>query len=243
MILLSILMTTCKPDPINNDDDDNNDTIQEKPFVKKYLVREYAYYICRPKYVIDWNYDFTRINHIIADSGTYDQINYDFDYYGEDSMRVSVYEPGHISKTNYICHLDNGKITKIDFYYEDILKNVHYRSYDSNDRLISNIDSVHNCGTLFEWEGDNVCKTIRYPDGHTTIYNDFSKHIHPYYTLPHLLPGYGYNAYITKPLWKNFEFTNENFFYEYDSDGYVTNVYYMSDDSVSHLYKSYEYDY
>jgi hypothetical protein len=79
IILLSVMMTACKPDPINNEGDDNNDTIQEEePIVKKYLVREYADYMGRLRYIIDWNEDFTRIEHITADSGTWDQIDYDF---------------------------------------------------------------------------------------------------------------------------------------------------------------------
>ena len=43
----------------------------------------------------------------------YNQVEYDFDYYAEDSMKVSVYIPNHTSKTNYICHMKDGKITQI----------------------------------------------------------------------------------------------------------------------------------
>ena len=42
LLLLSILMITCKPEPTPDEDDDNssNDTLQETPLVRKYLTKE-----------------------------------------------------------------------------------------------------------------------------------------------------------------------------------------------------------
>ena len=146
LLLLSILMTNCKPDPTSGEDGDNfgNDTLPETPLVRKYLVREYRYGSDKPTFIIDWNDDFTRIKHITTDSGTYNQVEYDFDYYAEDSMKVSVYIPNHTSKTNYICHMKDGKITKMDFYYCDTYEKTIHRTYNDDGKLISSIDSVHN---------------------------------------------------------------------------------------------------
>ena len=255
LLLLSILMITCKPEPMPGEDDDNssNDTLQETPLVRKYLVRE-----CRatgfgfdnPSFIIDWNDDFTRIEHITTDSGTYNQVEYDFDYYAEDSMKVSVYIPNHTSKTNYICHMKDGKITKMDFYYCDTYEKTIHRTYNDDGKLISSIDSVHNCGTIFEWDGDNVVRTYSYPNGENagTTYNNFGKHIHPYYTQPHWLPGYGSYAgfsygYITQPFWKNFGTCSERGCYEYDSDGYVTYSYHITEEGTHVPHARYEYDY
>lgn len=250
IFLLSVLMISCKPDPIDNGDDDTNntDTIHEEPLVKKYLVREYRYGGDNPVFIIDWNEDFTKIEHITTDSGTYNQLEYDFDYYGEDSMKVSVYEPGCISWRNDVYRFKDGKITQIDTYDDNVLKRTEYRTYNIDNKLVSNIDSVHNCGTLFEWDGDNVCKTIRYPDGHTTIYDDFGEHIHPYYTQPYWMRGYagdaGYSyGYITKPFWKNFGTCSERGCYEYDSDGYVTCSYHITEEGEHVPHARYEYDY
>ena len=245
IILLSVMMTACKPDPINNEGDDNNDTIQEEePIVKKYLVREYADYMGRLRYIIDWNDDFTRIEHITADSGTWDQIDYDFYYYGVDSMKVVAYTPSSgLNNSSYVCYLTNNRIFKIDFYSNNEYKYTNYRTYNEEGKLISNIDSVNNCGTIFEWEGNNVVKTYSYSDGEETgtIYGNFSEHIHPYYTLPHLLRGYGYNIYISQPLWKNFAIRSESHKYEYDSDGYVISEYYINE--YGNCYGNVRYEY
>ena len=93
------MMTACKPDPTNNEGDDNNDTIQEEePIVKKYLVREYIIDKNKPIFIIDWNDDFTRIEHITTDSGTYNQVEYDFYYY---TIYHSVYLEVDLSAENF----------------------------------------------------------------------------------------------------------------------------------------------
>ena len=252
IFLLSLLMMTCKPDPIGGEDDNtNNDTLQEEPIVKKYLVRECrstGFGLDNPVFIIDWNDDFTKIEHITTDSGTYNQLEYDFDYYAEDSMKVSVYAPGHTSKTNYICHLEDGKITRIDFYYKTEYKHSVYRRYDEKGKIYSESNSTNNKETRFVWRDDNLYMTYRYPEGDTTIYGDFGEHIHPYYTQPHWLRGYGSYAgyslgYITKPFWKNYWECTEKACYEYDTDGYVTSVFHINEDGSNILYAKYEYDY
>ena len=73
ILLLSVLMIACKPDPIGGGEDDNNDTLPETPLVRKYLVRECrttGFGLDNPSFIIDWNDDFTRIKHITTDSGT-----------------------------------------------------------------------------------------------------------------------------------------------------------------------------
>ena len=80
ILLLSVLMIACKPDPIGGEDD-NNDTLPETPMVRKYLVREYMTDRNKPSLIIKWNDDFTRIEYITTDSGSMYQVNYHFQYY------------------------------------------------------------------------------------------------------------------------------------------------------------------
>ena len=249
LLLLSILMITCKPEPTPDEDDDNssNDTLQETPLVRKYLVREYRYGSDKPTFIIDWNDDFTRIEHITTDSGTYNQVEYDFDYYAEDSMKVSVYIPNHTSKTNYICHMKDGKITQIDFYYKNEYEHSVYRSYDEKGKIISESNNTNNLESRFIWQDDNLHMIIHH-NSDTSVYNNFGEHIHPYYTQPHWLRGYsgsgGYGqTYITKPFWKNFGTCSERGCYEYDSDGYVTYSYHITEEGTHVPHARYEYDY
>lgn len=249
IILLSVMMTACKPDPINNEGDDNNNTIQEEePIVKKYLVREYIIDKNKPIFIIDWNDDFTRIEHITTDSGTYNQVEYDFYYYAEDSIKVSVYSPGHTSKTNYICRMKDGKIAQIDFYYKDEYKHSVYREYDEKGRILIESNNTNNLEKRFIWHDENLYMTYVYPQGDTTVYGDFGEHIHPYYTQPHWLRGYsgsgGYGQeYITQPFWKNFGTCSERGCYEHDEDGYVTYSYHITENGDCQPFRHYEYDY
>ena len=249
IFLLSILMISCKPDPIDNGDDDTNntDTIHEEPLVRKYLVREYRYGGDKPVFIIDWNEDFTKIEHITTDSGTYNQLEYDFDYYGEDSMKVSVYEPGHISPTNYVCYLEDRRITRINFYHREEYQYSVYRTYDKNGKIMSESNNTNNLESRFVWQDDNLYMRYIHPNGDTIIYDNFGEHIHPYYTQPHWLPGYagdaGYSyGYITKPFWKNFGTCSERGCYEYDADGYVTYSYHITEEGEHVPHARYEYD-
>ena len=245
IFLLSILMISCKPDPIDNGDDDTNntDTIQEEPLVRKYLVREYWTDRDKPIFIIDWNDDFTRIEHLITDSGTMYQVNYHFQYYDEDSIRIYITLPevnqGMYMYTNYTCHMNDGRISKIDMYYNEKYKDTRDYKYDDKNRLIEA------GGTSFVWDNNNVTK-ICYSDD-TINYYKTGNYIHPYYTLPYLLPSCSYfttfGTYITKPLWRNFWEYPEQYHYKFDIDGYVTNVYYKTVDSVYLTYINYEYDY
>ena len=246
MILLSILMTTCKPDPINNDDDDNNDTIQEKPFVKKYLVREYYDDREKPILIIDWNDDFTKIEQIITDTGGMYQVNYHFQYYDEDSIKVYITLPevnqGFYAYTNYMCHLKDGRINRIDMYFNENPKDTRHYVYDDKNRLIKA------GGTHFAWEDDNVyMKYSPLPNGDTIVYGNVGEHIHPYYSLPYLLPTCSYfssfGSYITQPLWKNMSECTERGCYEYDSDGWVTYTYYITEEGIYQTFRNYEYAY
>ena len=240
-------MMTCKPDPIGGEDDDtNNDTIPEKPIVRKYLVREYMTDRNKPIFIIDWNEDFTRIEHITTDSGTYNQVEYDFDYYGDDSMKVCVNYPGYISKTYYVCHFERGDIIQVDFYYRDEYNLSEYRELDNKGRIISLSNSTNNLEKRFVWHDDNLYMTYIYPEGDTIFYGDFGEHIHPYYTQPHWLEGYSDGCiygYITQPFWKNFGTCSERGCYEYDSDGYVTYSYFITEEGVHQPFRHYEYDY
>ena len=247
IFLLSVLMISCKPDPIDKGDDDTNntDTIHEEPLVRKYLVREYYDDRDKPILIIDWNDDFTRIEHLITDSGGMYQVNYHFQYYDEDSIKVYITLPevnqGFYAYTNYICHLNDGRISKIDMYFNEKYKDTRHYKYDDNDRLI---EAGAAC---FIWEDDNVIKKYSLYNSDTINYAKRGGHIHPYYTLPYLLPTCSYFSsfatFITQPLWKNMEECTDRGCYEYDSDGYVTYTYHITEEGEHQTFRCYEYDY
>ena len=246
LLLLSILMTNCKPDPTPGEDDDNfgNDTLPETPLVRKYLVREYIDDWGKPMLIIDWNDDFTRINQIITDSGGIYQVNYHFKYYDEDSIKVYITLPevnqGFYTYTNYMCHLKDGRINQIDMYFKENPKDTRLYVYDDQNRLIKA------GGTNFVWEDNNVI--IKWGVSDTINYSkNYGQHYHPYYTLPYLLPSCSYfssfGSYITQPLWENISECTERGCYEHDSDGYVTYTYHITEEGTHQPFRHYEYDY
>ena len=250
LLLLSILMITCRPEPMpgENDDNSSNDTLPETPLVRKYLVREYMTDRNKPSLIIKWNDDFTRIEYITTDSGSMYQVNYHFQYYEEDSINVYTTVPevnqGTYFFTRYTCHLNNGRISSLDTYFNDNFKYTLHYEYDDKNKL------VEAGGACFVWEGDNV-KKMYYSNGNYTIVYDnvIAETVDPYYTLPYLLPSStqftSCGSYITKPLWKNYRKWPGDYCYDYecDSDGYVTNVYIITEEGCRKLIYCYEYDY
>lgn len=226
--MIALAMTACrKPQPgLNPDESETTDTL-----VRKYLVREYYAEIPEhPIRVIEWNDDFTQIRHISTDSGTYYQVDYDFMYFGNDSMKVSLSLPDYsyaiVLFSEYTCHFDEaGRITNIDYFVNSAHTQTEKYRYDLFGKLVSVMDEEHNVGIRFLWDGENVCETYGIPSGELVHgFSGFTEHIHPYYTLPFLLPdGNTYNFWhLTEPLWKNWHNYVSNMCYEIDEDGYVT---------------------
>lgn len=236
---MALVLTACHKDepgitPSGNETNDTTETV-----VKKYLVREYyADHLENPIRVIDWNDDFSKIIHIVIDSNNVYQIDYSFEYYGNDSMRVVLSQPeysyGMALFSDYTCHFDDsGRISGIDYYVLSSRQQSEKYNYDESGKLISVVDEEHNCGTRFVWDGDNVCEIYSISSGELeSRYGNFFDCFHPYYTIPYLLrSGDSYHSpYLTKPLWKNWYDNNSSgVYHELDEDGYVTCSYRLDD--------------
>lgn len=248
--ILALLLAACqKPDP-GVDPNGNQPTDTTETIVKKYLVKEYyAEAPAQPVRVIEWNEDFTQIMHITTDSNTYYQVDYSFEYYGEDSMRVVLSTPTNSSAgllfSEYLCHFDEtGKISSIDYFLNSSYQQTESYCYDLSGKLESVVDEAHNCGIRFVWDGDNVCETCDVQTGETERrFGDFSEHLHPDCTMPYLLPdGNTYNFwYLTEPLWKNWYNYAANMQYEYDEDGFVICSYCLDEQGEKTAIKKYDY--
>ena len=221
-----------------------------EPVVKKYLVKEYyENNPTNPIRVIEWNDEFTQISHITTDSNTYYQLDYSFEYFGNDSMQVVLSKPENswvlVLFTKYICHFDDkGRISFIDYYFNSNYQSSEKYNYDLSGRLISVVDEKHNVGTRFVWNGDNVSETYSISSGElTNSFDNFSDYIHPHYTLPYLLPDCNsYNFWhLTEPLWKNWYNYTPDMHYDYDSEGYVICSYRINDQGEMYAITKYEY--
>lgn len=249
--LLSFALVACKPDPepIPNDGGQNNDTVEI--IVKKYLVREYyEMFPDEPLLVIEWNEDFTKTTHITTYKNNSYQLDYSFEYFGNDSMRVVLSKPvdswALVYFTEYICHFDeSGKISTIDYYVNSEKSVSEKYNYDLSSKLVSIVEKEQDapCWHFF-WDGDNVCE-VKIPSGETLYnYTAFTDYYHPYYTLPYLLrSGDGYHSmFLTKPLWKNWYTNNSSGArYEVDEDGYVNHAYFITEEGDTNSRICYEY--
>ena len=251
--LLTMAMMACKPDPqpgpdpnIGGQPEDTTGTV-----VKKYLVKEYLEgSVDEPIMMIDWNEDFSRIIRIITYKNTPYQINYDFEYFGADSMHVVMSVPevswALVRFSRYTCHFDNEqRITHIDYYYNAHYKNTEYYCYDDNNgKLISITYKEYKVGVRFEWSGDNVIACYFIPSGEKQFsFEGFFDCIHPYYTLPYLLPdGDSYHFWhLTEPLWRNWYNYSEDLLFDFDEDNYVTCAYRINEEGERYAIKHYEY--
>lgn len=254
--LIALVTTACKPEPDPGDPNGHETNDTTEAVVKKYLVKEY--YANAPDQairVIHWNNDFSKITHITTQQNTYFQLDYNFEYFGSDSMCVIVSKPEHSSNlglfTGYTCHLnEQGKIIKIDYYHNSEYQQSYKYSYESSGKLVSIKDEEHNSGYRFVWDGDNVCEIRGVSTGELiSSFSDFSEHIHPDYTTPNMLPdvdGYGF-WYLTTPLWRNWYghssslLIHDFLYHEFDEDGYVTCSYYLDEDGERTAIINYEY--
>ena len=249
--IIALLATACKPDPepgVDPNGGETNDTTET--VVKKYLVKEYyVSFPNEPLMEIEWNVDFTKITHITTYKNNPYQLDFSFEYYGDDSMRVVLSKPAEswafVFFTDYTCHFDTiGRITNIDFFVNSEYQSSQRYNYDPSGRLVNIIDDEHN-GVQFVWDGDNVCEINAIPSGETLYtFSSFTGFYHPYYTLPYLLScGDGYHSmFLTKPLWKNW-YTNNSYGtrYEVDEDGYVNYAYFITEDGDTTSQTCYDY--
>ena len=245
LILLSAALFVLLFSACGNKDPEVEPTpVTPEPMVKKYLVEEYQFKNDRLCLTIDWNEDYSQIKRIsYTPTGTiYYQIDYDFTYYGDDSIYIEMSTPagpsfgGWMFFTNYTCYLQNGKIDSVAFYIENEFTRGSKYKYDSQGRLISAGDDY------FVWDGENAIEgTLRYQQFN---YNNFGNGINPYYTFPYLLESGNYSYdYMTIPLWKNeIIYEDGSFEYEYDEDNYVTTIYKVDSLGNRGYYKGFRYE-
>ena len=232
--LLALAVTACHK--TKTDVDSNSVTpTPDEPMVKKYLVKEYYYgYPNKPIKVIEWNEDYSKINHISTYQNTYYQLDFDFEYYGNDSMQVTLSAPDTAWSmalfSNYICHFNEfGRIATIDYYCNDEKTRTDSYGYDSSKKLVSvwhdyYTEGVEGNGYRMVWDGDNVIKECSWSGEVINSYYGFTDLYHPYYTIPYMLEsGDCYHGLeLTRPLWKNMYTQNsQQGYYEGDEDGYV----------------------
>ncbi|MBR3710859.1 MAG: hypothetical protein IKM99_07855 [Bacteroidales bacterium] len=260
LCLLAFALSACKPDPepepepAPNNGGQNNDTTET--VVKKYLVKEYyANVPDQPIRIIEWNEDYSKIIHITTNQNSPYQLDYSFDYFEDDSIRVVLSKPdysyGIALFSNYTCRLDKQmRISNIDYYINSEYQSSQKYNYDSLGKLKSIVDEENNTGIRLVWEGNNVHEIYSISSGElTTSFADFTQHIHPDYMMPYLFPdadSYGF-WYLTKPLWKNWynhasDMYYESMNYEFDKDGYVTCTYYIDEEGGRTSIINYEYE-
>lgn len=255
LCLMAFALSACKPDPepepepAPNNGGQNNDTTET--VVKKYLVKEYyADFPDEPIKVIEWNDDFTRITHITTYKNNPYQLDFSFEYYGDDSLRVVLSKPENswalVVFTDYTCRFDNdGKIHCIDYYFNSEYQSTQKYDYDTEGRLISIIDEQHNTGTRFEWQADNVCTTYDIPSGERQYHFDgFTEYLHPECNMPYLLPdGDSYHFWhLTEPLWHNWYNEFPDMQVECDEKGYVTCSFRINEQGERYAVTNYVYN-
>lgn len=247
-IMVMALIACHKPEP-------NKDT--SEIVVKKYLAKTYISNPDQPEKIIEWDEGFNRIQRIVTKPGNPSyEIDYNFEYYGYDSLRVVISLPEHsfywyMNFTNYICHLHEGKILAVDYYFDTIFQYSENYNYDNQGRLISIITNEEHLprANYFEWEGENVVEHRCVVEGDVTSalhYDNFCEHIHPEYTLPYFLRGHiaSEGSFLTCPLWKNWrrwEGDSITCMHEFDEDGYVVLSYFVNieGDTLPHTHYIY----
>lgn len=249
LCLLAFALVACKPDPEPepNNGGQNNDTTET--IVKKYLVKECLNIgdSLTPVRIIDWNDDYSKITHITAIKfgNNYYQLDHSFEYFGEDSIYITVTQPqdswGWPLFTTCTCHLEEGRIVRIDYYRNAVFQNSDIFEYDELGRMIKRKTDDVSVEIQFEWDGKNV---IRIKNGITgeilNTYSDFCDHIHPDFTLPYYLFTGDFNV-LTQPLWKNGYHTPNEGYHDCDTDGYITRTYFMDEKGDEITLRTYVY--
>ena len=254
LCVLALMLFACQkpePEPYGGETTDTTETV-----VKKYLVKTYYSDPDQPEKIIEWDEGFKKIKRIVTKPGNPSfEVAYDFEYFGDDSLSVNISLPEHsslwiIGFSTFICHLDNGRITTVDYYRYDTYQYTEEYSYDEKGKLISVINNGEQPhGVIYEWDGDNVCESRdAFSESSIHDYHVFCEHIDPEYTMPFVLfngwtAPYG-DGYLTKPLWKNWrkwDMDMEVCKHDYDEDGYVTLTYLIGADGDTIPFTHYVY--
>lgn len=229
--VLALAFTACrKPEP--GIVPDNNG-----PVVKKYLVKQLLN--DDPEKImlaIDWNDDFTKILHVKFGLGYGSVLDYDFTYYGEDSIRVSMslppdsYPLWEFWYDILMIHLSENKIDSICCYANGELRDVELYNYNEEGRLIER-EYFGGVYDSFVWEGDDVVEYKYYGMNDTFAIDSFTDYIYPQYTLPFYLASevaFEIRKPLFSPFWKHQPVLKDYVTYEADEDGYLTKMVYDS---------------
>lgn len=227
LCLLTLALAACKPEPepTPNNGGQNNDTTET--VVKKYLVKELLNDDPEKiRLAIDWNDDCTRILHAKYGTGNGYTVDYDFKYYGNDSIRIIIsllpdsYPLWKLWYDSVTVHQHNNLIDSISCYDEGNIRHKEYYSYDDNHRIIER-KFLFGTTDTFCWEGDNVVEACMY--GVNYNFDLFTNYIHPHHNLPFYLSNFvalEIYAPMFTPFWK-FQPVNNSFDFEADEDNYV----------------------
>jgi hypothetical protein len=248
LCLLALALATCKPDPEPepNNGGQNNDTTET--VVKKYLVKELLNDDPEKiRLAIDWNEDCTQILHVKYGLGYGSIVDYDFKYYGNDSIRVipslppDSYPIWCFWYDSIMMHLHNKKVDSICCYANGELNDVEHYFYNSNGKLVKRSYFENSTTDVFKWEGDNVTEyeTMGYS---AVMIDSFTNYIHPHFTLPFYLSNevaYEIRRPLFDPLWKNQHVLPRCKEYEIDEDSFITKMTFYNYDST----QTYTYNY
>ncbi|MBR4391525.1 MAG: hypothetical protein IKT08_05425 [Bacteroidales bacterium] len=245
LCLIALAFVACKPEPVPTPDDNGqtNETV-----VKKYLVKELLNNDPEKiRLAIDWNEDCTQILHVKYGLGYGSIVDYDFKYYGNDSIRVIPSLPQFsypiwcLFYDSIMMHLHDEIVDSICCYANGELNDVEHYFYNDAGRLIKRSYFSDASADVFRWEGDNVVEYNMMDYGTVTI-DSFTSFLHPHSTLPYYLSNevaYEVRQPLFDPLWE-FQPVRPNCDeYEIDDDGYITKMTFHNYDST----QTYTYNY
>ena len=238
LCLFALALTACNKPEMPSDDNTPQDTIvpqETDTLVKKYLVRQLLNDDPeRIMLAIDWNDDCTQIRHVRYGLGYGSILDYDFNYYGNDSIIVTIslppdsYPLWELWCNCMVIHLKQNKIDNICCYADSVLRYIENYCYDTEGRLIER-KYLEGATDSFTWEGDNVVECCMM--GRNYNFDTLTDYIHPQYTLPFYLSNevdFEIRTPLFLPLWKNQPLESHYNCYESDKDGYLTKMYHDS---------------
>jgi len=242
--LLALLATACKPDPepglepVGGETNDTTETVVKK-YLSKQLLNDDPEKIVL---AIDWNEDCSRIIHVKYGLGYGSLVDYDFNYYGNDSVCIVPslqpfsYPLWSLWYDSVMLHLNENRIDSISCYVSGTVVHTEHYYYDKDKKLIKR-SFLFGTNDSFRWEGDNVIEANMY--GRNYEYVQFTDYIHPHYNLPFYLSNFVAAERFEPlfvPLWKN-QPISESFEYEADEDNYVV----KAKSTQNEIFYSYQY--
>lgn len=224
--IFTLALTACrKPEPGNGlNGNETTDTL-----VKKYLVKQLLN--DDPERImldIDWNDDCSRILHVKYGLGYGSIIDYDFNYFGEDSIRVTLSLPPNsyplweLWYDMLMIHLTDNRIDSISCYVNGELSRLEHYFYNDEGKLTKR--EYGGEFDIFDWNEDDVIRCKMYGMSSPITIDSFSNYIYPQYTLPFYLANevaFEVRQPLFTPLWKHqpiYSYYNE---YQSDEDGYI----------------------